>query len=243
LRRLLFALVIVLALLLGAEITLTVLCQKGMVRALSRQYGLPGDLEASIGAFPFIVSLARNRLGELRLSWRGECRLATAGGEGGIPYRCTAYLYDVELSMSSLMRGSLRIDSLSRMQAHIELDAGEVTALLGMGAFSGALSTGCLETSREGILYQYEVKVSGMNELTFSPVDVSRSENGVASDNEPVVNGGGFRAALQSLPLDAKLKNASLQSEKLVLEASFPEWEGYLESSTVSLQSNHKIKL
>lgn len=242
-RRFLFMLVIVIGLLLGAEISLTFLTQKGMERALSRQYGLPPDVEASIGAFPFILSLARNHLGELRFSWHGECSLASAAGAGEVSYHCVAYLYDVELSMPSLMRGNLRIDSLSRMQAYLEMEAREITSLLHVGIFSGTGDEGVIETLKDGIIYQYKVKVSGEHELSFAAVTEAWPGERGTTENKATVEGGVIRVELSGMPMEASLKKASLKGEKMELEISFPEWEGYLESSTLSLFSNHKIKL
>lgn len=242
-RRFLFTLVILLGLLLGAEISLTFLCQKGMQRALSRQYGLPSNVEASISAFPFILSLARNHLGELRFSWQGQCSLASAAGVGEVSYSCVAYLYDVELSMPSLLRGRLRIDSLSRMQAYLELEAREITSLLGIGILSGTGDEGVIETLMDGILYQYKVKVSGEHEFSLAVVMGTRPGESGTAEYKPTVEGRVILVEMSGMPMEAKLKRASLKGEKIELEVSFPEWEGFLESPTHSLYFNHKYEL
>ena len=132
-RKLLFSVIILVALLLGAEVGITLLSQHGMEKALSAQYELPSNLEVSINSFPYLISLFRNRLGELQLNWQGELQYGVdEGAAANLPYTCRVNLYDVELNMPSLLTGKLEIRDISRLKALIYLETADINEALGI---------------------------------------------------------------------------------------------------------------
>ncbi|MBC7247741.1 MAG: DUF2993 domain-containing protein [Actinobacteria bacterium] len=242
-RRVLYLLVTLLALALLAEVALTVLVQRGMERALARRYGLPDDLEVAVGAFPFLVSLARERIGELRLSWRGECLLSHAGGESAVTYHCVAYLYDVEVSFASLLRGDLQMRSLSRVDAHLDIPLTEAATLLGVDDVTVTGDGGLLVTSAEGGERRYGVRVIGDDGIAFSTDIDSGGPGGVSSEPVPQAQGGEPNFRLSGLPMEAKAVSATIDGDRIVIEISIPEWVSYLEYSTTTSDFKHEYEL
>jgi hypothetical protein len=199
--------------------------------------------DAAVGAFPFLVSLARGRIGELRLSWWGECLLSHAGGESAVTYRCVAYLYDVEVSFPSLLRGDLQMRSLSRVDAHLELPLAEAAHLLGVRDVAVTGDGGFLATGADGVERRYGVRVMGDDGIAFSTDAALESPGGGSAGPVPQVEGGEIRLRLYGLPLEARAVSATVDGERMVIEVSIPEWEGYLVSSTTASEFRYKDEL
>lgn len=246
-RRFLYVMVALLVLALVAEFTLTVLAQRGMKKSLSRRYGLPPDIDVAIGAFPFIISLARKHLGELRLSWDGECLLSHRGRESAVAYRCVVYLYDVEIDAASLMRGDMKLHSATRVEAYIELPMREVAAFLGIGDVAsteeGRLASAGVEDGEHPYELHYAVRVVGEDAIAFFDIGGKEgfAEDGAVSEGE--LDTEEMRVSIHGLPLKTKTKSASLEGEKLVVEISISEWEGYLNASTGTEDFMHICEL
>ncbi len=224
-RKILFGLVLLVAVLLVLEVGVTLLSQKGMERALRSQYGLPSSLEVSINSFPFLVSLARNHLGQLDLSWDGELEcMVEAGMSVPVAYSARASLYDVELSMPYLLGGKLAIKNISRVKANISLIEEAINDI-----FLYLRQTYTIEDDRiflveDGSKIQYKVKVAGIDEISFEPLPgYTANENQDLNPNPKVKT-----IKMHSLPMDARLQSASVSGGKVKIEISIPDWEGYL---------------
>ena len=124
-RKILFSVIVLLALLLAAEVGVTILSQNGLEKAISSQYELPSSLRVSINSFPFLLSLARNHLAELQLTWEDELDYQVEEGAlESMHYSGCVSLYDVELNMPSLLTGKLDVRDVSRMEATMAVDVG-----------------------------------------------------------------------------------------------------------------------
>jgi len=225
LRKLLFTVVMIMALLLAAEVGVTLLSQHGMERALRSQYELPESLEVSINSFPYLASLARNHISELQLAWEGDLRYqAVEGALASMAYTGNVNLYDVELNMPSLLTGKLEVREVSREKAAISIATPDLGVALGLSPGALASDDGKLFVSDGEKKTQYMVKVSGDNALTLQPFTGYMDSR----DSGQNPDGGAYTLVFHALPLDAELLNATIEGGDVVLEMSIPEWEGYL---------------
>ncbi len=232
-RKILFMTLILAALLLAAEVGVTLLSQHGMERALRSQYELPSSLVVSINSFPYLVSLARNHIGELQMTWEGEVQYHA--GEGSLetmPYRGSVNLYDVELSMPSLLSGRLEVRDISRQKARISLGIEDLASALGMKKSSLTAEDGRLFMQIEGEKTQYKVKVAEETTLSFEPLDGSIEGTGSSPNPDEGIKAIDF----YYMPLDAKLSTACVKGEGIEIEISIPMWEGYLDSLKYDLK-------
>ncbi|MEW6553011.1 MAG: LmeA family phospholipid-binding protein [Actinomycetota bacterium] len=224
-RKLLFTVVTVLALLLAAEVGVTLLSQQGMERALRSQYELPDSLEASINSFPFLVSLARNHIGELQLTWEGE--LGYQAGEGalaGLPYRGSVNLYDLELNMPALLTGRLEVREVSRHRASMAISISDIGKAMGLPGDALEAEGGRLYLSEGGKKTQCVVKASGVNGVAIEPLEDYMNSKDSGHNPDDTVH----TVVFPSLPVDAELLNARVEGSMVILEMSIPQWEGYL---------------
>ena len=228
-RKMLFGLIVLLALLLAAEVGVTLLSQRGMERAMRSQYGLPPSLEVAINSFPFLVSLARNHLGELQLSWEGELVSRTEEGEeANPPYQGKVNLYDVELNMPALLRGRLEIRSISRSEACFFLDQESLGAAFGLDRGFLSFHNGGVFATFEGRRVEYEVEIVGDDTVALNPVSGSINDADMPHGPQPVIQPPRLRATFEGLPLGAALQSASLHGDRMAMRVSIPMWEGYM---------------
>lgn len=224
-RKILFSLVALLALLLAVEVGVTLLSQHGMERALRSQYDLPSDLETNISSFPYLLSLARNHINEVRLAWRGELPYQAAEGSiENMPYEGVVSLCDVELNVPSLLRGKLEIRHVSRQKAAIWLEVEGLTGAYGMSEGEMSVENGSIYVVSASGKTKYRVKVTGDDTLSLEPYETSMTGTGLYSNPDYGVKTVTFHA----LPLGAVLLNASVSGGRVLVEISIPMWEGYL---------------
>ncbi len=232
-RKLLFVAITLLALLLAAEVGVTLLSQYGMERALRSQYDLPPNLEVNINSFPYLLSLGRNHLGELQLDWEGEVEYSVEEGAlESMLYTCRVNLYDVELKMASLLTGKLEIRDISRLKAVIGIDLSDLNQALALPGGGFFVEDGRLYAAVEGKKTQYKVKASGENTLAIEPADSSSGTTGSQADLDVTVE----TVELSGLPMDCELDAARMDGERIMIEISIPSWEGYLQSHEFYLQ-------
>lgn len=228
-RKIIFSLVVFLALLLALEVGVTLLIQHGMERAMRSQYDLPSSLKVSINSFPLIVSLFRNHLGELRLSWEGDMESLAPGGEKTNPsYYGQVNLYDVELNMPSLLTGKLDIREISRIKAAITLDENSLNEALGRESGEIRIEDGEIFEVKDGQKIQYKVKVADDNTIAMEPYFGSISGVETSENTQGDVKAAPLEVELTGLPMNAALKRATSEGNKVVLEVSIPMWEGYI---------------
>ena len=224
-RKILFSVIALLALLLAAEVGVTLLSQHGMERALRAQYELPSNLEVNINSFPYLVSLTRNHLGELQLTWEGELDYALQEGTlESMPYACRVNLYDVELNMPSLLTGKLEIRDISRLKAAISMDTGSLNEALGGIDGGFFIEDDKIFALVAGKKTQYRVKVTGDYTISIEPYASSTTTEGSGSNPDAQVK----TVDIVGLPMESTLYTASIDGDKVVLEISIPMWEGYL---------------
>jgi len=234
LRRVLLILALVGVLALGLETAVTYLAQRGMEEALRRQYGLPEGLRARINSFPLVLSLARNRIRDLRLEWEGEASFRSAERSTTVPYGCQLRLCDMELDMPAVLRGRLEIRSLSRLLSSLSFELPDLCPLLGASLLSTD-ENGFIIARRGMEEVKYEVHVSGSRELEFRSLSASRNPSGSAGQDEPVIEGSSRVFALEGLPMEMTLLTAEVEGGKLSVRVKVDEWEGYLDASIDSL--------
>lgn len=228
-RKILFALVLLLALLLAAEMVVTFLSQRGMEKAISSQYELPSSLKVSINSFPLILSLARNHMGELRLAWEGNLSCQCGEGEEMKPaYSAQVNLYDVELEMPSLLGGRLEIREISRIKAEIFLDETSINEIAGDYIGPVLIDDGDIYFVQDGEKVRYKVKVLDNRTLSFYPHSGYTGDSGSHDEAHPTLESGMTEVRLEGLPLDSRLEKASSDRGMLILEISIPMWEGYM---------------
>jgi hypothetical protein len=227
LRKILFSAMALIVLLLAAEVGVTLLSQHGMEKALRSQYELPESLEVSINSFPFLLSLARNHLGELQLSWDGELGYSPEEGRTEyMPYVGRVNLYDVKISMPLLLRGRLEIRDISRVKAEISIDDDAINEVFGSPGDGFLIDDDKIYRIKGGEKIQYKVKTSKGTTLVIEPLNGYISDSGFTENTEEELQ----EVKLNGFPLEAKLHNASVRDGKVVLEISIPMWEGYLGS-------------
>ncbi|MBN2025915.1 MAG: DUF2993 domain-containing protein [Actinobacteria bacterium] len=224
-RKILFGVIVIVALLLAVEVGITLLSQRGMERALSSQYDLPPSLEVSINSFPYLVSLFRNHLGELQLSWDGTLQyMVEDGAAEPLPYEGRVNLYDVELKMTSLLTGKLEIRDISRLKAYIYLDIEDLNRALGMDEDGFYTEDDRLYVTIGGDKAQYRIKVKDDNTLYIEHLSVYTTSEGLPANGISQVE----TVQLIDLPMGSKLSLASIDGMRVVLAISIPLWEGYL---------------
>jgi len=229
LRKILFTLVILLAMLLAAEMVVTFLSQRGMEKAISSQYEMPSSLKVSINSFPLILSLARNHIGEIRLAWEGDfsCQCAE-GEEAELAYSAQVNLYDVELEMPSLLGGRLEIREISRIKAEIFLVETSINEFAGDYIGPVLIDDGDIYFIQDGEKVRYKVKVLDNRTLSFYPHSGYISDSESYDEAHPTLESGTTEVRLEGLPLDSRLVKASSDRGMLILEISIPMWEGYM---------------
>ena len=224
-RKLLFSAIILVALLLGAEVGVTLLSQHGMEKALSAQYELPSSLEVSINSFPYLISLFRNHLGELQLSWDGELQYGVEeGAAANMPYAGRVNLYDVELNMPSLLTAKLEIRNISRLKAFIYLETNDINEALGISNGGFFVQDDRVFLLADGEKTQYRVKVTDDHSLSLEPMMGYTHTEASSTNNEYRVE----TVVFKGFPMEAKLSYASIDGDRVVLSISIPMWEGYL---------------
>lgn len=244
-RRILAVIIVLTALLLLAEVGVTILSQCGMERAIRAQYEMPDSLEVGINSFPYIVSLARNHLGELRLSWEDVASCRVNGREEETFYRGEVNLIDVELNMISLLRGRLDIRSVSRVESSIYLEDWALEMMLGGGGEGYRVESGVIYRVENGRSREMKVKVIGDNTLIVScAVEYDCGEDNAGSGVEEENR---ISLAFDSLPLDAGIKSAVSDGKRLVIGLDVPVWEGYMKGVKRQLKEgrflNYKVRV
>ncbi len=228
-RKLIFSLVFLLALFLAVEIGVTVLSERGVEKVMRSQYGLPSNLKVSINSFPLTMSLIRNHLGEIRLSWEDNLRFMSSGGmETSAPYYAQVAVYDVELNMPSLLKGRLDIRKISRIKTSISFDEVAINIAFGRENGSFKVEESHIYEIYNGVKIQYKVKVVDGNTISIKPFFGSTDDKESLTDPQSEVQYPSFLIKIPGLPLNARLESVSSEGNRVVLGISIPMWEGYL---------------
>ncbi|MGQ9757635.1 MAG: LmeA family phospholipid-binding protein [Actinomycetota bacterium] len=224
LRKLLVILAILGAMVLGAETALTYLAQRGMEEAFEKQYGLEEDLRVAINSFPFIVSLARNHIRELRLEWRGEIHFVSGDVDHPLPCSLEISMQDVELDMPSVLRGRLVIRSLSYLSSRLLIGIADLVPLLGGGiAVPGGVEGSSYMATGE-VDFEYKVEIYGDKSICFTPIMASTQAQRLPSKDQPSIEGMAKIYSLEGIPLRFSLLSAVLRGGFLDLKLDIKEW-------------------
>jgi hypothetical protein len=229
LLKLIYVIVIALVLLLAAEMGVTLFAEHGAERVLQSQYGMPPNLKVSINSFPLLVSLMRNHLGEIRITWNDDLYMfSSLGGETALPYLGQAVVDDVELDMPSLLRGRLDIKKISRIKAVISVEEASINQVFGNQNMIIDIQDGSLFVTYKGLKIQYEVKVADDNSLAVTPFPASTNGGDSAINPQSEVQPPSLVIKAYALPLDSKVESVRLEGDKFIMGISIPMWEGYL---------------
>lgn len=228
-RKIIFSLATLLALLLAVEIGVTLLSEHGLEKVMRSQYGLPDNLKVSINSFPLAMSLLRNHLGEVQFSWEDELEfMAPTGTKTRAPYYGRVTVYDVELNMPSLLKGRLEIRKISRIKTSIAIDETPINHALGHENNFFIIENGRVYKLSDGNKIQYKVKVLGDYSLYVEPVNGSTSGEGSPQYPQSEVQVPQLVIEIDALPFGAKLESVSPEGDRLIFVISIPMWEGYL---------------
>lgn len=227
LRKLLIILAILGAMALGVESALTYLAQRGMEEALERQYGLEEGLKVAINSFPFVVSLSRNHIRELRLEWEGEIHFVSGELDYSLPCSLEIRMQDVELDMPSVLRGRLVIRSLSHLRSRLLIAIAELDPLLGVGVAVPGSREGSSYTTTGGVVFEYKVEIYGENSVGFTPIISSTQAQRILAQGQPSIEGMAKIYNIEGIPLRFSLLSAVLRDGFLELNLDIKEWEEY----------------
>lgn len=223
-RKLLIILAILGAMVLGAETSVTYLAQSGMEEALERQYGLEEDLRVAINSFPFIVSLARNHIREIRVKWGGEIYFVSGDVDHPLPCSLEIRMQDVELDMPSVLRGRLVIRSLSHLNSRLLIGIADLDPLLdGETAVPGDVE-GSSYMAKGEIDFEYKVEIYGEKSICFTPIIASTQNRSMPSKDQPSIEGMAKVYSLEGIPLRFSLLSAVLSGGFLDLKLDIKEW-------------------
>lgn len=229
-RRILLALTVTLALALGLETAVTYLAQRGMEKALGRQYGLQDGLRVRINSFPLVVSLAKNRIRDLRLEWSGDLLLSSADFTYPISSHCELRMNDVGLNMAAILGGRLEIRSLSRLSSTFRIPLAALEPILG-GVPCHCEADGSIGVEISGSIFKCKVYVSGEDRLTFRFSHMYTPTSGRVNESKPDIEGSEVTVAVEGFPMRFALLSASAEGDDLVVKVYVEEWEGYLDAS------------
>jgi len=230
LRKILFSAVLLLALLLAFEVGVTFLSERGFQKALKSQYGMPDSLKVSINSFPLTLSLIRNHLGQLRMTWEGQVNTITPSGQEENPtYFGQINLYDVELNMPALLRTRLEIRQISRIKAAIILTEESLNLALGIQNDDIIVADGEIFKANTNPKVQYKLKVLNGDTLSLEPLSGSIGDSDYLQNPQPALQASSATATFGTLPLDGRLQRASIEGDKAVIDMAIPIWEGYIE--------------
>lgn len=223
-RKILFVTAMLIALLLAAEVGMTMLSQRGLAMALRGRYGLPEKLEARISSFPLLVSLVRNHLSELQLRWTGELAMDFDGSRDWIPYEGSARIYDAELDIPALLKGRLEFKSISRIEATVSFEKAAVAMMMGAGEGGFAFEDGRICINEGGTKHKYRVKVLGERAIGLEEIIGSTGGTGSSYESKSYIETFEFN----DIPMEGFFRTASVSGNRLSIEISIPMWEGYL---------------
>lgn len=233
-RRILVVTAVLLALALGLEMSVTYLAQRGMEKALERQYNLNEGLRVRINSFPFIISLIKNRIRDLRLEWNGDLYLSTSQTTYPVFSSCVLRMNDVELDMSAILQGRLEIRSLSRSNSEFRIPLADLEPIIG-GVSLFSYEDGTIGAEISQVKFKIEVYISGDNRLTFLPVLVSSGTSGKTGNIESYIKGLETTVSVEGFPMRFVLLAAWVEGDNLLVKVDVKEWEGYLDASIGSL--------
>jgi hypothetical protein len=230
LRRILFSVIILLALLLAFEVAVTILSERGIQKGLESQYGLPNDLKVSINSFPLTLSLIRNHLGQLKMTWEDQARTVTGDGhETDTPYYGQINLYDVELNMPALLRTRIEIRKISYIKAAMIIDAQGLNKAFSLPGDDLIVDQGEIYRKNSYPKVQYKVEVLKGDTLSLVPISSSIENSGSSQDSQSAIEPPLAFATFSNLPLQTKLESASVEGAMIVIDVSIPMWEGYIQ--------------
>jgi hypothetical protein len=229
LRKILFSVVILLALLLAFEVGVTVLSERGLQKALKNQYGMPDSLKVSINSFPLTLSLIRNHIGQLRLTWGDQVVVTNIDAQqSDITYYGQVNLYDVELDMPALIRTRIEIRQISHIDAAIILDDQALNAAFNLSNGGLVIDQDKIYLKNSNPQVQYKLKVTNGNRISLEPSSGSIGDSESSQNPQSGVQPASATVTLGKLPLDARLQSASVKANRVLVDVSIPIWEGYI---------------
>jgi LmeA-like phospholipid-binding len=229
LRKILFSAVILLALVLAFEVGVTVLSERGLQKALETQYGMPGSLKVSINSFPLTLSLIRNHIGQLKLTWEGQTVVTNLDAqESGLTYYGQVNLYDVELDMPALIRTRIEIRQISHIDASIIFDEQALNASFNLPDGSLVIDQNKIYLKNSNPQIQYKLKVSNGNSISLDPSSGSIGDSDSFQNPQSGVEPDFATVALGKLPMEARPQSASVEANRVIIAVSIPIWEAYI---------------
>jgi hypothetical protein len=229
-RRIVFALVVILALFLAFEVGAAALGEYALTRAVRREWDLPPSTGITIDSFPICVSLFRNRFRRVKVTWKDRLVfIDSGGGEREVDYSAAAVLYDVGLDLSSLFSGRPLLQDISFSETKFFIGEEGLADMLGVPREDLEIVEGEVRVRKAGLKSYCKVEIDVIGDegisVFYSQVSMNDEDSGYGegcTDTSTLV----LRAG--SLPAGGRLKSAFVEGENIVLEVEVSAWRGYI---------------
>ncbi len=223
-KRLLIVVILLLALLLATEIGLTLAAQKGLAVYLRDRFSLDREPSVSISSFPITVSALRGRVNSTRIRIDGSAPVVNlADLATQLPYLLTFDVTDARFSLSDLLSGHLKLKSVSRVEANLQLTQEALNSFLAGTGFSVRLEGNLIyaipdaapESSIECKVYVYDASTVALQPASGS----SRFPSGLVSSDGSLL----VKLPVQAIPMHPSLLSVVVSKGVLTIKARLDE--------------------
>lgn len=223
-KRLLIVVILLLALLLATEIGLTLAAQKGLSVYLRDRFALDREPSVSISSFPITVNALRGRVNSTRIRIDGSAPIVNlADLVEPLPYRLTVDVSDARFSLSDLLSGHLKLKSVGRVEANLQLTQESLSSFLSGTGLSVRLEGNLIfvipdvapESSVECKVYVYDAST-----IALQPKDGSAGlPSGIVSSEGSLL----VKLPVQTIPMHPSLLSVVVAKGALTVKARLDE--------------------
>jgi hypothetical protein len=219
-KRLLIVVIILLALLLAAEVGLTLAAQKGLAVYLRDRFSLEKEPSVSISSFPITVNALRGRINSTRVQISST---VPATGLAGLPtllsYELAFDVTDARFSLTDLLSRHLRLQSVGRLEATLRLTRESLNSFLAGSGWSLSLEGDLLYVlpdAAPGQRIECKVYVYDSSTLALEPrAGTTAFPPGLAASGPSLL----LKLPVQGLPMHPTLLSAGVSGGLLTLKA------------------------
>ena len=219
-KRLLITVIILLALLLIAEVGLTLAAQKGLAVYLRDRFSLEKEPSVSISSFPITVNALRGRINSTRVQISSSIpAVSLTGLPTLLPYELTFDVTDARFSLADLLSGHLKLQSVSRLEATLRLTQESLNSFLAGSGWGVSLQGDqlyVLPDTAPGQRIECKVYVYDSSTLALEPRAASATfPPGLAASGQSLL----LKLPVQGLPMRPTLLSAGASAGLLTLKA------------------------
>lgn len=222
-RKALFFIIVILALLIIAEVLFTLLIQRSISIHLEERYGLSKRPSVFISSFPLVVNLFRGHLNYLKADIKVNCEVSVQGTgiDDQLPLTVKISARDVRVDISDFLRGDLSVNGIGGIEAETEMYEGDLNNLflpydLQLDLEEGEVYMKEMDKGSES--YRCELKVEGERRITFSLPEGFTNDLKFMEKMRTLGIGRVWSLDLKGLPPQISLQSTSLKEGKLVVE-------------------------